>query len=100
MKFTNETYLLHQPFDGDRDIEIRCRKVKVIKVRKSQTCYLSHLLVDAAAFGHTIKPGDMAIRETAIVDGQWGSSWSCLDCMDKWLINEVGIKPNGLTAGG
>jgi hypothetical protein len=32
------------------------------------------------------------MREHGIVEGEWGSAYSCISCMDKWLDEEV--KPN------
>ena len=41
MKFTEEIYINHDPFMGDRDCDIRCKRVSVVKVRKEHLCLLS-----------------------------------------------------------
>lgn len=83
---TDADYLQYDPFEGDRDVDIRCRTVKLVTVRKQQKCHG----LDAKFHGHEIKVGQRARHEQAIVDGEWGRYYVCLDCMDKWLKREGG----------
>lgn len=83
MKYTKETYLKYDPFsDCDRDTDIRFHTEKIVKVRKEQDCMLSDLLGLPI---HKIEIGQLARYDHALVDGEWGSYYSCLDCMDKWF---------------
>ena len=78
-----------QSSQGERDVDIRCRKVSLVTVRKRQPCFgLSQ------AGKHSIEPGDTARFEKAIVDGEWGSYYVCITCMNKWLIEECHMEPN------
>ena len=61
-------------YEGDRDVDIRMRKVKVVKTRKSHPCFLGDHIIDI---------GIMARYEIALVDGEWGSFYDCCECMDK-----------------
>ena len=80
-EYTDQEYIDFDPFDGDRDVDIRCKTIKIVKVRKQQTCFFTE--------EHNIEPGERARYETAIVDGQWGSYYICLGCLKKWM-NEIG----------
>lgn len=97
MKFQEEIYLENDPFSGaDMDTDIRCHTAKIVSVRKPQDCMLAQLIGDKSP--HQIMPGQLARYDHAIVDGEWGSYYSCLDCMDKWLIVEAGFEPSELRA--
>lgn len=76
-----ERYLRYDPFEGERDVDIRCRTVKLVTVRKPQKCHG----LDMESHGHPINPGERARYEVAVVDGEWGRCYVCLPCMDKWL---------------
>lgn len=79
MTRTDDDYLRYNPFDGDRDVDIRARKVKLVTTRKAQRCYGSDGKM------HDIPAGTRARHESAVVDGEWGSYYVCVACMDKWL---------------
>ena len=76
-------YLRYDPFDGDRDVDIRCRTVKIVTVRKAQKCHG----LNYQTHGHVIQVSERARYEQAIVDGEWGRYYVCLACMDKWLAD-------------
>lgn len=76
----DELYLRFDPFDGERDVDIRCRKVRIVTTRKPHKCYPPEGKM------HPIKSGQRARYETAIVDGEWGSYYTCIACMDLWLV--------------
>ena len=84
----DEDYLRYDPFDGDRDVEIRCRTVKLVTLRKPQKCQG----IDADSHGHPILAGQRARYEKAIVDGEWGSYYVCLGCMRNWLVDFCGMR--------
>jgi hypothetical protein len=85
MKHVENVYINYDPFEGDRDSGIRCKKVKLVKTRKEHDC----ISFDHKE-QHEIAKGEMARVETAIVDGSWGSYYMCTDCIDKWL-NLTGV---------
>jgi len=90
MKYKKEIYESWNPFiDSDRDTEVKMYNWKMVKTRKIHDCYLSQLVGKEY---HEIPIGSLAMREHAIVDGEWGSSYSCLDCMDEYLaeLNDLG----------
>jgi hypothetical protein len=69
-------YLAYDPFDGDRDVDIRCRTVKLVRARKEYQCYC----------GAAIKRGELYRYEVALIDREfWGKYRACLPCIDKWL---------------
>jgi hypothetical protein len=71
------------PFqDCDRDVKITGRKVRVVKTRKVHRCLTPSYTT------HDIPVGSMARFESAIVDGQPGSFYTCMDCINRIL--EVG----------
>lgn len=90
LAFEESDYLAFDPFEGDRDVDVRCRRVKVVKARKEQPCFLGTGSLGGA---HTIKAGELCRRESAIIDrSYWGTYHVCVPCMDKWL-SEIGVLP-------
>lgn len=89
MRFKKETYLKYWSGFGDRDIDIRCNTKKIVKVRKEHDCMMATLVGNKH---HTIKPGEYALVDTALVDRDfWGHAYLCLKCLDKHLIEDCGI---------
>lgn len=84
--YTDADFADFDPFDGERDVDIKCRTVKVVTTRKQHKCYPPEGKM------HAIKAGTRARYETAIVDGKWGSFYTCVVCMTAWL-REAGIRP-------
>lgn len=78
---TDEDYLRYDPFEGDRDVDIRAKTVSLVTTRKPQKCHG----YDGFTTMHDIPAGTRARFEKAIVDGDWGSCYVCTECMDKWL---------------
>ena len=76
-------YTTFNPFEGDRDVDIQCRKVRVVTTRKPHDCMAAYLIGD----GHVIPIGDRAVKESAKVEGKFGSCYSCLKCLGT-LIDE------------
>lgn len=74
---SDDRYVRFDPFADDRDVDIRCRKIKLVITRKEQTC-----LSPWTGKPHRIPPGTRARYETAIVDGEWGRYYACTDCID------------------
>ena len=88
MKYPLSVYLNYNPFisvDKD-DTDIRQYEWKQVKTRVVHDCILAQLVGKEY---HEIPKGQFAMREHAIVDGEWESTYSCMDCMDKWLTEEV-----------
>jgi len=81
MKYSNEEYEGFDPCEGDYDEGVRCRKVKMARVRKNQLCHIS-LLDDEP---HDIEKGQMARYEKALVDDTWSAHYCCVPCMDSFL---------------
>ena len=87
MKYSLSTYAKYNPFEGsDRDSDVRQYTWKILKTRKPHDCMLAQLVGKET---HEINLGTFAMREHAIVDGEWGSAYSCIDCMDKWLSENL-----------
>lgn len=88
LSFPESDYLSFDPFDGDRDVDVKCRTVKLVRARTEHPCFGGA----EPNFGdkHTIKPGEVYRYERALVDGDyWGQYRMCVACMDKWLT-EIG----------
>ena len=73
-------YLRYDPFDGDRDVSIKCRTVKLVTTRAPRKC-----LDPMKGELHDIPAGTRARYEHALADGKWGSFYTCVACMDNWL---------------
>lgn len=78
---SEQKYLDYDPFEGERDVDIRCRTVSMLTTRKPHKC------ADPSNGGkpHDIPAGTRARYEHALVDGEWGSYYVCIPCMDRWL---------------
>jgi hypothetical protein len=72
-------FLRWDPFEGDRDVDIRARTVKIVTTRHTQQCHSAD-----ADHVHEIPPGTRARCECAIVDGRWASCYTCTECMIRW----------------
>lgn len=80
MKYPESTYLQAELFD-DGDAEIRCMTKKIITTRKEHRCAMGDVLQKP----HQITPQSEALKESAIVEGEWVTAYSCLPCIDQWL---------------
>lgn len=90
LKFSAQDYLGFDPCEGDRDVSVSLRRVRLVRARKSHACFLGG---GYSGDNHTIQTGDLYRMETALVDGDhWGKYAVCVPCMDKWLT-EVGAMP-------
>jgi len=78
MKRCKQEYIDLDPCANDRDVDIRCRTVKIVKVRKQQICVFN-------SGSHVIEKGEIARYDKALVDGHWGAYYCCIPCLDKWL---------------
>ena len=85
MKYSMEVYENWDPFEGDRDVDIRLETRKIVKVRKTHICNFE-------TKPHKIKPRSMAMVDRAIVDGKWCSQYFCIDHVDKWLEEFVEVE--------
>ncbi len=85
MKYSESDYLGYNFFEGDRDVSIRCKKVKMVKVRKPYQCVFNKV-------PHKINPGEKALCASAIIDGEWKTMYCCISCVDEWF-DELGMEP-------
>lgn len=86
-KHSDSLYLRYDPFEGDRDTDVECREVKIVRVRYAHACWMG---MSPDSKPHKIKKGQRARYEHALVDGSWCGYWVCLPCIDRWL-KEVGV---------
>jgi ribosomal protein L37AE/L43A len=86
MKHAEHEYIGFDPFEGDRDVNLRCRTVKLVTVRKEHECALGNF--DEKP--HSIHPGQKARVEKAIFEEAWQTSYCCVPCMDAWF-KEIGL---------
>lgn len=78
MKYKSEDYSISDTgFYGLDDGDIENYKEKLVKCRKPHKCM--------GGCEKEIPIGNYAIRETGFMDGKPVSSYTCTDCMDKWL---------------
>lgn len=75
-------------WEGDRDVDVRQKTVKIVTTRKPQTCTAHNGFRRA----EEIPAGARMMVERAIVDGKWCSAYVCVGCVDAWL-KEIGEKP-------
>lgn len=77
LKYDKEMYTDCGLYDGDfGDEEISCYKEKLVKCRKSHICN---------ACQKEIPMGDYALYEGGFMDGHAVSTYTCADCIEKWL---------------
>ncbi len=74
-------YLEFDPFSEDRDVTIECRSVSFVRLRKEQVCVAGGLLEGV----HPIQPGMVAKKESAKVDGEFGTCYHCLSCLGRLM---------------
>jgi len=69
-------------FDG-RDEDIRARTTAIVTTRKRHNCLNPNTMKY-----HEMPTGTRAMKEHAIVDGVWGTSYSCVACLNRYLDKE------------
>lgn len=77
-------YMRCDPFEGERDVDIKLRTVKIVRVRKQRPCFGGA----DPRYGdqHVIQQGERARYESALIDSNhWGRYYHCLKCLDKWI---------------
>lgn len=77
-------YLAFNPFEGDRDVSIEYRKVEIVTTRTAHWCAAS-TLVPPNYNEHDVPVGSQAWKESAKVDGQFGTCYCCLPCLDSLM---------------
>jgi hypothetical protein len=88
MKRTDLEYASFNPFSEDRDVNIECRTVQVVTTRKAHWCAAS-TLVPPEYKEHNILAGSRAWKESAKVEGDFGTCYCCLPCLDALIrLNE------------
>lgn len=68
---------------GVDECDIRCRTVRMTTTRKEHRC----MCPAGPPYGkeHSIPAGARAVIDRAIVDGEWGSCYTCLPCLASWF---------------
>ncbi len=84
MKYKPEDYIDCGFYAGD-DTEIENHTEKLVKCRKPHECM--------GGCGTEIKTGEMALCETGFLDGKPVTSYTCIPCLDAWLDETIGPKP-------
>lgn len=82
MKYKQRTYESWNPFSGD-DTEVKVYSWKMVKTRKPHGCCLADMVGNESY--HEIPSGSLVMKEHAIIEGEWASTYSCMECMDKWM---------------
>lgn len=75
LKYPEFRYVQFDPFEGDRDVDIKLQKVKLVKARKTHICQMG------LSFGvehHEVEPGQLARYEKALVEGKFRSYYCCI----------------------
>lgn len=97
MKLKYPEYEYLEDYCMDRDVDIRCQTVKIVTCRKEHECHGCGL----DGIEHIINPGDLARMETALVNQEfWGSCYSCIPSMDRWLDLIIGDDDEETPEGG
>jgi hypothetical protein len=84
MSHTDQEYIDCDPFAGERDVDIKLRTVKIVRVLTDRPCFGGA----DPRYGdkHVIRAGERARYEKALIDSDyWGHYYHCLPCLDKWL---------------
>ncbi len=77
MKYKPEDYsIVDSGFYGLANEDVDNYKEKLVRCRKIHKCMGCEKEIPIGAY---------AIRETGFMDGRPVSSYTCTDCMDKWL---------------
>jgi len=79
---SKEKYLSYDALDGSMDVSIKLRKTTICKIRKPTKC------VDVYGKEHNLKVGTLVQRDKCLLDGEFGVSYICLDCLDKHFKEE------------
>ncbi len=83
LKYPKDAYLNCDYYGGDEDIQFR--KFELVKCKKPHEC------MGLDCKDREIKPGDYAVKETALLySSGWSSCYTCIHCMDKYL-DEIGV---------
>lgn len=90
-KYPDSYYLRYDPFEGDRDTDVKMQTVSIVKVRKERECWMG---LSPYSKPHKIKVGQRARHERALVDGAWCGYYVCLPCIDAWLKDVCCEPPN------
>lgn len=84
LKYDKELYI-GSDFYGNDDTNISNYKERLVKVRKDHICVNCR---------KPILKGDYSVLETGFIDNEPVSSYTCTDCIEKWL-EESGQVENG-----
>jgi hypothetical protein len=75
---TDEQYLAFDPgASDDFPVEVEARKTKLVVTRKEHICFGWK-----ADTQHSIQAGTRVFRESGKCEGQFGTNYMCLPCLD------------------
>lgn len=80
---TDQEIIDFDPCGGD-DYQIDCQTVKIVKTRKEHQC----LGVGGPESMHIMPAGTRARYDKARVDGDFGSYYVCVECIEKYMASE------------
>ena len=90
-KRPDQDYIDFDPYMDE--CTVKCSKVKIVTTRKAQTCFMPTGKI------HQIPVGTRARYETAIVDGEWGRYYTCLECLDRYMDEYPDVFPLDVKVG-
>lgn len=79
---TEEKILEFDPYADE--CEIKYQRIRIVKTRKPHTCMGAPDITQSRL--HSMPAGTRARYETAMVDGEWGSYYTCIECIVKQLL--------------
>jgi len=82
LKYQRQVYLDRNPFNDE--CEVRRQTFKIVRVRSQHEC-----LMPAHGETHHIEPGQFAVCERAVVEGEWSATYACIPCMDLMIESEM-----------
>src|ERR1035437_1453779 len=70
-KYPDSYYVQYDPFEGDRDVDVKMRTVRIVKARTEHKCWMGMCPPEKP---HTIKVGERCRYERALIDSE---KWWC-----------------------
>jgi len=87
--YSDAQLLGYDPFEGDRDTDVRLRSVKLSRLRKDATC-----MGNGISKLHQVQRGSRVRIEKAMFEGEWCRYAVCIPCISEWL-QEIDVQPEG-----
>lgn len=84
--YIDKAFIDFSPYEDE--CEVRCSTVKIVVTRKPQLCMGNPFLADIRMERpetHEIPAGTRCRCESAMVEGEWGRYYTCLECIASYL---------------